>query len=385
MDSERLSARETNSLQGLREHGQSVWCDTISREFLVSGDLLRLITEDGLGGVTSNPTIFEKAINDSTNYDKEIHALGRSGQGAKEIYESLAIKDIQRAAAILEDLFESTEGADGYVSLEVSPHLAHQTQETIEEARRLWQVVARPNVMIKVPATPAGIPAISKLIGEGININVTLMFSMEHYVQVAEAYLRGLETLAEMDPRPPVASVASFFVSRVDTLVDRLLEEKEQLSKTRETRETCHSLLGRTAIANAQLVYQEFKEVFSGNRFLLLKQKGYRVQRPLWASTSVKNPLYRDVLYIEELVGPDTVNTMPLSTLSAFRDHGIVKTRLEDGLEDARQTFRLLKQLGIDMDAVTVKLQEDGVKLFVDSFDALLASIETKKQASLRT
>ena len=202
MDSESLIAGGTNPLQGLRKHGQSVWCDTISREFLGSGDLLRLITEDGLGGVTSNPTIFEKAINDSTNYDKEIRALARAGQGAKQIYESLAIKDIQGAATLLEDLFESTEGADGYVSLEVSPHLANQTQETIEEARRLWQVVARPNVMIKVPATPAGIPAISKLIGEGININVTLMFSMEHYVQVAEAYLRGLETLAEMDPPP---------------------------------------------------------------------------------------------------------------------------------------------------------------------------------------
>lgn len=385
MESESLSSGGANPLQGLRKHGQSVWCDTISRGFLKSGDLLRLITEDGLGGVTSNPTIFEKAINDSTDYDEEIHALARAGRGAKQIYESLAIRDIQGAAALLEDLFESTEGADGYVSLEVSPHLAHQTQETIEEARRLWQMVARPNVMIKVPATPAGIPAISKLIGEGININVTLMFSMEHYVQVAEAYLRGLETLAEMAVSPPVASVASFFVSRVDTLVDRLLEEKEQLSKTRETRETCRRLLGRTAIANAQLVYQEFKDVFSKSRFLLLKQKGYRAQRPLWASTSVKNPQYRDVLYIEDLVGADTVNTMPLTTLSAFRDHGIVKTSLEDGLEDARQTFRLLKQLGIDMDAVTVKLEEDGVKLFVDSFDALLASIETKKQANLRT
>ena len=383
MANENLSTNSNNPLLDLSQWGQSVWCDTISRSLLDSGELWRMITEDGLRGVTSNPSIFEKAINGSTDYDDEIRTLAQAGLDAAQIYEVLAIKDIQRAADQFSALFEATGGGDGYVSLEVSPHLAHQTHETVEEARRLWEAVARPNVMIKVPATPAGMPAISQLLGEGINVNVTLMFSMEHYVQVAEAYLRGVEILAQSVRSSRVASVASFFVSRVDTVVDKLLEEREQLALTEGVRETCRKLRGRAAVANARLVYQKFKEVFSESRFLRLKEKGFRVQRPLWASTSTKNPRYRDVLYVEELIGPDTVNTLPLATLSAFRDHGLVRASLEEGLEAAGETFVLLRELGIDMDAVTHQLQEDGVNLFANAFDTLVAAIDAKQQAVL--
>lgn len=383
MANENLSTNSNNPLLDLSQWGQSVWCDTISRSLLNSRELRKMITEDNLRGVTSNPSIFEKAINGSTDYDDEILTLAQGGLDAVQIYEVLAIKDIQEAADRFSALYEATGGADGYVSLEVSPHLAHRTRETVEEARRLWKAVARPNVMIKVPATPAGMPAISQLLGEGINVNVTLMFSMEHYVQVAEAYLRGVELLAQSARLPRVASVASFFVSRVDTVVDKLLEERELLARTEGVRETCRKLRGRAAVANACLVYQKFKEVFSESRFLRLKEKGFRVQRPLWASTSTKNPLYRDVLYVEELIGPDTVNTMPLATISAFRDHGRVRASLEDGLGDSGETFVLLRELGIDMDAVTHQLQEDGVKLFASAFDTLVAAIDTKQQAVL--
>jgi transaldolase len=350
---------------------------------LDSGELRRMIAEDGLRGVTSNPSIFEKAISGGTDYDREIRTMARAGFSAERIYEVLAIKDIQGAADQFGALFEATGGGDGYVSLEVSPHLAYRTRDTVEEARRLWQAVARPNVMIKVPATPDGMPAIRQLLGEGINVNITLMFSMEHYLQVAEAYLQGIETLAACAHPVPAASVASFFVSRVDSVVDKLLQERELRAGTPAERERCRKLLGRAAVANTRLVYQKFREIFSGSRFLRLKQKGFRVQRPLWASTSTKNPRYRDVLYVEELIGPDTVNTMPLETLSTFRDHGVVRATLEENPDDARQTWVRLQELGIDMNAVTLKLQEDGVKLFADAFDRLLASIQSKQQAVL--
>ncbi len=383
MGSENVSEKGMNPLRALHPLGQSVWCDTISRSLLDSGELRRMIAEDGLRGVTSNPSIFEKAIHGGADYDDEIRTLARAGLSSRQIYEVLAIKDIQGAADRFSALFEATGGADGYVSLEVSPHLAHRTSETVEEARRLWKAVARPNVMIKIPATPAGMPAIRQLLAEGINVNVTLMFSMEHYVQVAEAYLQGIEALAASVHLTLVASVASFFVSRVDTAVDKLLRERERLAPTEAVRETCRRLLGRAAVANARLVYQKFKQIFSGSRFLRLTQEGFRVQRPLWASTSAKNPNYRDVLYVEELIGPDTVNTMPLATLAAFRDHGVALARLEDGLEEAAQTFALLRELGIDMDAVTLKLQGEGLKLFADAFDTLAASIDAKQQAVL--
>jgi transaldolase len=383
MGSQNSGTMGTSPLLDLQQMGQSVWCDSISRSLLDSGELRRMIAEDGLRGMTSNPSIFEKAISGGTDYDREIRTMARAGFSAERIYEVLAIKDIQGAADQFGALFEATGGGDGYVSLEVSPHLAYRTRETVEEARRLWQAVARPNVMIKVPATPAGMPAIRQLLGEGINVNITLMFSMEHYLQVAEAYLQGIETLAASAHPVPAASVASFFVSRVDSVVDKLLQERELRAGTPAERERCRKLLGRAAVANTRLVYQKFREIFSGSRFLRLKQKGFRVQRPLWASTSTKNPRYRDVLYVEELIGPDTVNTMPLETLSAFRDHGVVRATLEEDPDGSRQTWVRLQELGIDMNAVTLKLQEDGVKLFADAFDRLLASIQSKQQAVL--
>ncbi len=383
MDNRNLGGKGTSPLLDLQQLGQSVWCDTISRSLLDSGELRRLIAEDGLRGVTSNPSIFEKAIDGGTDYDREIRTMARAGFSAARIYEVLAVRDIQGAADQFRALFETTGGGDGYVSLEVSPHLAYRTRETVEEARRLWKAVARPNVMIKVPATPAGMPAIRQLLGEGINVNVTLMFSMEHYLQVAEAYLQGIETLAASGRTAPVASVASFFVSRVDTVVDRLLQETESRAGSAAEKERCRALQGRAAVANARLVYRKFGEIFGDSRFLKLKRQGFRVQRPLWASTSTKNPRYRDVLYVETLIGPDTVNTMPLATLAAFRDHGVARATLNEDLEEARQTFVQLRQLGVDMDAVTLKLQEDGVKLFADAFDRLLASVQSKQQAVL--
>ena len=383
MDSRNLGGKGTSPLLDLQQLGQSVWCDTISRSLLDSGELRRLIAEDGLRGVTSNPSIFEKAIDGGTDYDREILTMARAGFSAERIYEVLAIKDIQGAADRFRALFETTGGADGFVSLEVSPHLAYRTRETVEEARRLWKAVARPNVMIKVPATPAGMSAIRQLLGEGINVNVTLMFSMEHYLQVAEAYLQGIETLAASGRTAAVASVASFFVSRVDTVVDRLLQEMESRAGSAAAKARCRSLQGRAAVANARLVYRKFGEIFGESRFLELERQGFRVQRPLWASTSTKNPRYRDVLYVESLIGPDTVNTMPLATLAAFRDHGVARATLNEDPEDARQTFVRLREMGVDMDAVTHKLQEDGVKLFADAFDRLLASIRSKQQAVL--
>lgn len=383
MDSRNSGGKGTSPLLDLQQLGQSVWCDTISRSLLGSGELRRLIAEDGLRGVTSNPSIFEKAIDGGTDYDREILTMARAGFSAARIYEVLAVQDIQGAADQFRALFETTAGGDGYVSLEVSPHLAYRTRETVEEARRLWKAVARPNVMIKVPATPAGMPAIRQLLGEGINVNVTLMFSMEHYLQVAEAYLQGIETLAASGRTAPVASVASFFVSRVDTVVDRLLQEMESRAGSAAEKERCRALQGRAAVANARLVYQKFGEIFGESRFLKLKRQGFQVQRPLWASTSTKNPRYRDVLYVETLIGPDTVNTMPLATLAAFRDHGVARATLDEDPEEARQTFVQLRQLGVDMDSVTLKLQEDGVKLFADAFDRLLASVQSKQQAVL--
>jgi transaldolase len=380
MSSQLITTKIANPLVELQNYGQSVWHDNISRDLINSGKLKKLIDEDGLRGVTSNPTIFEKAINGTSDYDASLKSLLVEGKDVKEIYEALAVEDIQRATDLFQPVFNETSGQDGFVSLEVSPKLAYQTEETLQEARRLWRRVNRPNVMIKVPATPAGIPAIERLIGEGININITMMFSMGHYIQVAEAYLRGLEILEQAGKPLTVASVASFFVSRVDTLVDKLLEERLTQATASSGREEIESLQGKTAIANSRLVYQKFKEIFGGSRFFALKQKGARVQRPLWASTSTKNPHYRDVLYVEELIGPDTVDTMPPATIDAFRDHGLVRPSLEGNLEEAKQVFVRLAQLGINMDEVALKLQNDGVKLFADSFDTLLESISAKRR-----
>jgi len=380
MKSNLTDTKQANALVELQDHGQSVWLDNISKAILDSGELKKLIDDDGLRGVTSNPTIFEKAINGSQDYDATLGQLARAGRSVDEIYEALVIDDIRRATDLFRPLFLASKGLDGYVSLEVSPKLANETQRTLEEARRLWAKVDRPNVMIKVPATPAGIPAIEQLISEGINVNVTLMFSMEHYVRVAEAYVRGLQARARNGQSLAVASVASFFVSRVDSLVDKQLEERLARASSAEKQEL-ESLLGKTAIANSRLVYQKFKEIFGRRAFLDLKEKGARVQRPLWASTSTKNPKYRDVLYAEELIGADTVDTMPPATIDAFRDHGQIRASLEAGLEEAAEVFRRLANLGIDMNAATEKLQVDGVKLFADSFDTLMKSLASKRES----
>jgi transaldolase/glucose-6-phosphate isomerase len=347
--------------------GQAIWLDYIRRSFIASGELQALIDE-GLTGITSNPSIFEKAIAGSTDYDDALHRLVDEGKNAEEIYEALVLEDIQRAADLLGPVYERTGGADGYVSLEVSPDMAHDTDGTIAEARHLFGALERPNVMIKVPATPGGIRAIETLIGEGININVTLMFSLAQYEGVAEAYIAGLEKLAAAGGEVSlVASVASFFVSRVDTAVDRALEE------TGET-----ELQGKIAIANAKAAYALFRETFSGARWKRLAALGARVQRPLWASTSSKNPLYPDTLYVNSLIGPDTVNTLPPATLRAFLDHGRVASTLEADLEEARARLVRLGDLGVDLGVITQQLLDDGVAAFAKSFEALMASIAEK-------
>jgi transaldolase/glucose-6-phosphate isomerase len=361
-----------NPVRELQKHGQSVWLDYIRRSLLTTGELRRLMEEDGLRGVTSNPSIFEKAITGSEEYTESLRRLTRTDPHAdgKSLFEGLAIEDIRLAADVLKPVYAETQGVDGYVSLEVSPRLAHDTQGTILEARRLWEVVDRPNLMIKVPATPEGIPAVETLIGLGINVNVTLMFSLAHYEAVAAAYIRGLSRAP--DPSH-VASVASFFVSRVDRAVDRALEEigtPEALA-----------LRGRAAIANSKQAYRRFREIFYGEEFAELRARGALAQRPLWASTSTKNPAYSDVLYVEELIGSDTVNTVPPGTLNAFRDHGQVRASLEDDSEISGSDLEKIGGVGVDLDSITEELQRNGVKAFADSFEHLLASLEEKREA----
>ena len=358
-------------LHELAELGQSIWLDYISRSLIISGELRRLV-DKGLRGVTSNPTILEKAITGSTEYDEELKRLVEEGKTVDEIYESLVIDEIRRAADILLPVYEKTNGVDGYVSLEVNPNLAHDTESTIEEARRLFAALKRPNVMIKVPATTEGMPAIEMLIGEGVNVNVTLIFSLEQYEAVARAYILGLERLAWAGgDLAKVASVASFFISRVDTAVDAALD-----------REGNSTMQGKIAVGNAKIAYDRFKEIFSSEEWEKLASKGARVQRPLWASTSTKNPAYPDTLYVDQLVGPCTVNTLPPTTLAAFLDHGNVATTLESDVGGARNRISELERLGIDLDFITRQVLEDGVKSFSKSFDALLASI-TEKQEKL--
>jgi transaldolase len=364
-----------NPLKELLGQGQSVWLDYIRRDLIRTGELKRLVEEDGIRGVTSNPTIFEKAIAGSTDYDDALRALHAKDPkaDARNLYEGLAIEDIQMTADVLRPVYDETGGADGYVSFEVSPHLAHETQGTISEAKRLRQAVDRPNVMIKVPATREGIPAIEELIAAGVNVNITLMFSMSHYEAVAGAYIRGLERCAEP---AKVASVASFFVSRVDTMVDRALETLGAAQAQAKT------LLGKIAIANSKMVYQRFLQIFHGEGFVALRQRGVRVQRPLWASTGTKNPAYSDILYVENLIGAETVNTLPPETLNAFRDHGKVEGEtVKDSLDAAAAALGRLKALGIDLGAITEKLQQDGVAAFAASFDQLLAALEKKRNA----
>jgi len=362
-----------NPLLRLRAQGQSVWLDYIKRDLLHDGGLARLVREDGLRGVTSNPTIFEKAIGGSVDYDRAITTTLDDAPRVtgKALFERLAVDDIQQAADILRPVFDEADGADGFVSLEVAPDLAHDAPRTVDEARRLWTMVARPNVMIKVPGTPAGERAIETLIGEGINVNVTLLFSLQQYEAVSGAYIRGLR--GRRDPRG-VASVASFFVSRVDTAVDAALDAIGTPSAS--------ALRGSIAVANARMAYRRFEEIFRGEPFAALARRGGRPQRPLWASTGTKNPAYSDVLYVEELIGPDTVNTMPPVTVDAFRHHGTVRgATLREGLDAADAAFERLRALGVDMARVTERLQDEGVKAFEASFTSLLQTLEAKREA----
>lgn len=353
----------------LAELGQAVWLDFIRRSFSTSGELGKLV-DQGLRGVTSNPSIFEKAIAGSDDYDAQLREMVAEGKSVTHIYEALALDDILLAADILRPVYDATDGTDGYVSLEVSPDLATDTDGTLAEAQRLFSVLEHPNIMIKIPATPAGMPAIEAAIGKGININVTLIFSEKHYQDAARAYIAGLERLREDGgDLSNVASVASFFVSRVDSAVDKTLSEMN----------ADPALQGKTAVANAKVGYERFKKIFTGERWESLAAAGARVQRPLWASTSTKNPNYPDTLYVDELIGPETVNTIPPATLDAFLDHGKIAPTLESDLHQAHAHLAKLAQLGIDLEAVTQKLQDDGVKAFASSFDGMLAGIDQKR------
>lgn len=360
-----------NPLRELNDHGQAVWMDFIRRDLLTGGELQRLVEDDGITGVTSNPAIFEKAIGGSNRYDAQIGTLLAAGDPTvMELYEAIALEDIRLAADILGPVYDATERADGFVSLEVSPHLAYDTQGTIDQALDLWRRVDRPNLMIKVPATAEGIPAIEELLAGGVNVNVTLMFSLADYEAVAQAYLRGLQR--STDPAS-IASVASFFVSRVDSKVDPLLEA--------DGSEEALALRGVVAVANSKLAYRRYQEIFLGDDFADLRQRGARAQRVLWASTSTKNPSYRDVVYVEELIGPNTVNTLPPKTIEAFRDHGRVRTSLTENVDLAERQIASLSGLGVDFDAVTTDLQREGVEKFVEPFDQLLETLDRKRQA----
>ncbi|MGA8060727.1 MAG: transaldolase [Candidatus Sulfotelmatobacter sp.] len=372
------TAKATNPLKSLLNYGQSMWLDYIRRDLFTSGKLKKMIAEDGLRGMTSNPSIFEKAIGDSSLYDDMLKSLAsRPDLNATARYEQIAIRDIQDAADILKPVYESSKYHDGFVSLEVSPLLALKTQETIDEGRRLWKAVGRENVMIKVPGTAEGLPAIRQLIGEGININVTLLFAQEVYEKVAEAYIAGLEDLAKRGGNlKKMAGVASFFISRIDTLVDSMIDDKLKTTTDAQQQALLRSLKGKVAIANGKLTYQRYQRIFSGPRWQALVSNGAQTQRVLWASTSTKNPAYRDVMYVEELIGPDTVNTMPPATVDAFRDHGRLRNSLTEDIDGAQKVMDDLAKSSISIKEATTKLTQDGVKLFADAFNKLLAVVE---------
>jgi transaldolase/glucose-6-phosphate isomerase len=377
------TAKATNPLKELLKFGQSVWLDYIRRDLLTSGELKRLIAEDGLRGMTSNPTIFEKAITGGKLYDDLLNSLkSRTDLDAKGRYEILAIRDIQDAADILRPVYESSKRRDGYVSLEVSPYLARDTKGTLAEARTLWKAVGRENVMIKIPGTTEGIPAFQQAISEGINVNVTLLFSQEVYVKVAEAYIAGLEQFAESGGDVSrMASVASFFISRIDSAVDAIIDTKLKASKDAREQELLKSVQGKVAIANGKQTYEKYQEIFSTPRWKALAAKGAQTQRVLWASTSTKNPAYRDVLYVEELIGPDTVDTIPPATFDAFRDHGKLRQSLTEDLASAHKTMENTAKVGISMKEVTDKLTDDGVRLFSEAFEKLLDAVEKSSKS----
>jgi transaldolase/glucose-6-phosphate isomerase len=377
-----VSKSGKNPLKGLLDYGQSPWMDYIRRDLLTGGELKRLIQDDGLMGMTSNPSIFAKAISSSNFYSDILDSPEDKKLNAKQLYEKIAVRDVQDAADIFRPVYEETRRRDGYVSLEVSPELALERDKTIEEARRLWKMVNRPNVMIKVPGTKECIPAIRQLLEEGININITLLFAQSAYEQVAEVFIAALEARAAKNQDiAHIASVASFFVSRIDTLADSLIDEKLKLA-TDPGQALLNGLKGKVAIANAKVTYKKYQEIFSGPRWNALKAKGAQTQRLLWASTSTKNKAYRDVIYVEELIGADTVDTIPPATFEAFRDHGRLRPSLTENVDQGFKTMSDLEKAGISMKQITDKLLVDGIKLFADAFKELLEA--TGKSAGVR-
>jgi len=381
------SSKVKNPLKQLLDYGQSMWLDYIRRDLFTSGSLKKMIEDDGLRGMTSNPSIFEKAIAESSLYDDILKTLAAQPDlDATARYEQIAIRDIQGAADLLRPVYEQSKFRDGYVSLEVSPLLALKTQESIDEGRRLWKAVNRENVMIKIPGTPEGLPAIRQLISEGINVNVTLLFAQEVYEKVAEAYIAGLEDLAKRGgDLKKMAGVASFFISRIDTLVDSMIDDKLKSATDPQQLALLKNLKGKVAIANGKLTYQRYQRIFSGPRWDALATKGAQTQRVLWASTSTKNPAYRDVMYVEELIGPDTVDTMPPATVDAFRDHGKVRNSLTENVPAAQKVMDDLAKSGISIKEVTTKLTTDGVNLFADAFHKLLSVVEKSIQIKGKT
>lgn len=374
---------KANPLRALSDYGQSVWLDYIHRRLVLSGELQRLVEEDSVCGVTSNPSIFEKAVAGSTDYQDILSAADARHVDGNTLYERIVVRDIRDAADVLRPVYEHSQRRDGYVSLEVSPKLARDTQRTLEEARRLWRAVDRPNLMIKVPATPQGVPAMRQLIADGINVNVTLLFSQAAYERVVESYVAGVETLArDGGDVSRVASVASFFVSRIDSAVDRLLSARMKAASSTREQVLLSSLMGKIAIANAKQTYQKYLHLFSGPRWEALAARGAKTQRVLWASTGTKNPAYRDVVYVEELIGPDTVNTMPPATLDAFRDHGRSRASLTENVHEANAAMDTLAQLGISMPEVTAQLLDDGVRLFAEAFDGLLEAVDRRDRVA---
>jgi len=374
-----------NSLAELRKLGQSVWLDNLSRKLMDSGELKRLIDEDGVTGITSNPTIFQKAISGSTAYDASIQKLLAKGvKDEKELFLGLAFEDIARAADMLLPAYRASNGSDGFVSIEVSPDLAYDTRATVAEAKRMFTTLGKENVLVKVPATSQGVPAIEELTSNGVNVNVTLLFAVKRYEEVAEAYIRGLEKRVQSNqPIHEIASIASFFVSRVDTLTDKLLEARLAAGGSVAEKEKIRALMGKAAVANAKIAYRRYKEMFYTQRFLALKQKGARVQRLLWGSSGTKNPAYSDIKYVQELIGADTVNTLPEATMAAFKDHGEPRITILDHLEEAERLPGQLESVGVRLTDVTEQLEKEGVKLFSDSFFLLLKDLGVKRDSLL--
>jgi len=379
------SDKARNPLVALIAEGQSVWLDNLTRQIVHGTELRQLIEEDGLRGMTSNPTIFQKAIVGSSDYDEQLKTLFRNQKSTADYFEAIAGQDVQDACDVFRPLYDALDGRDGFVSIEVSPGRAHDAEGSVTEAERLWKAVNRPNLMIKIPGTVEGAEAVGRLLTKGINVNITLLFSPENHERVMWKYIEALEArVAAGQPVDHLASVASFFVSRVDTLVDQMLDEKIQAEKDEARKNQLRNLKGKVAVANAQVAYARFQEIFGSERFKRLEAQGARLQRPLWASTSTKNPDYKDVKYVEELIGPDTINTMPQATIQAFKDHGIVKRTIDHDIAAAKEVMQALESAGIDFHSVTEQLETEGVAGFSKSYDALIADIEKKSAQVLK-